>query len=65
MLRVALVGSSFSMPAGVSLEDAWHQQVAHDLDAAEPARRHEVVNFAVGGYNGRQLLAVLRDKVPS
>lgn len=61
--RIAIVGSSFSMPAGTTLEDAWHQQVARDLDAREPGRGHEAVNFAVGGYNGRQLLAVLNDRV--
>lgn len=62
-LRIAIVGSSFSMPAGVTLEDAWHQDLARRLDAIDPSRRHEAVNFSVGGYSARQLLAVLRAKV--
>ena len=61
-VRAAMVGSSFSMPAGVALEDAWHQVAARMLDARRPGVRHEVVNFAVGGYNVRQNLAVLADR---
>ncbi len=63
--RIAIVGSSFSMPAGVALEDAWHQVLARGLDAAAPDRRHEAINFSVGGYSARQLLAVLKTKVPA
>lgn len=61
--RIAIVGSSFSMPAGVALEDAWHQYLARRLDAMDASRRHEAINFAVGGYSARQLLAVLESKV--
>lgn len=62
VVRAALVGSSFSMPAGVALEDAWHHVAETMLDARRPGARHEIVNFAVGGYNARQNLAVLADK---
>ena len=62
VVRAAMVGSSFSMPAGVALEDAWHQVAARMLDARRPGVRHEVVNFAVGGYNVRQNLAVLAER---
>ncbi len=62
VVRAALVGSSFSMPAGVALEDAWHHVAERMLDARRPGTRHEIVNFAVGGYNARQNLAVLADK---
>ncbi|MCC6867723.1 MAG: hypothetical protein IT522_02770 [Burkholderiales bacterium] len=61
--RLAVVGASFSMPAGVAIEDAWHQDLARRLDANVPSRRHEAINFAVGGYSARQLLAVLESKV--
>jgi len=61
--RIAIVGSSFSMPAGVALEDAWHQDLARRLDVIDASRRHEAVNFSVGGYSARQLLAVLKTKV--
>ncbi len=61
--RLAIVGASFSMPAGVAIEAAWHQDLARRLDAIAPWRRHEAVNFAVGGYSARQLLAVLESKV--
>ena len=61
--RIALVGSSFSMASGVTLEGSWHYLVERRLDAAEPSRRHEIINFAVGGYNARQMVAVLERKV--
>ena len=62
-LRIAVVGSSFTMPAGVPLEGSWHYQLERRLDALDPARRHEAINFAVGGYSARQMIAVLQKKV--
>jgi len=62
-VRIAVVGSSFTMPAGVPLEDSWHYLLEQRLDAADPARKHEAINFAVGGYSARQELAVLKNKV--
>lgn len=60
--RLAVVGSSFSMPAGVALEDSWHHLVERRLNAHEPHPRYEIVNFAVSGYSARQELAVLTSK---
>jgi hypothetical protein len=62
-LRIAVVGSSFTMPAGVPLEGSWHYQLEQRLDALDPARKHEAINFAVGGYSARQMIAVLKKKV--
>lgn len=62
-VRIAVVGSSFTMPAGVSLEDAWHHVLEQRLDAGAPGRVHQAINFAVGGYSARQELAVLKSKV--
>jgi len=61
--RIAVVGSSFTMPAGVPLEGSWHYFLEQRLDAADPARKHEAINFAVGGYSARQEIAVLKKKV--
>jgi len=62
-VRVAVVGSSFTMPAGVSLEGSWHYQLEQRLDAMEPGKAHQAINFAVGGYSARQEIAVLKSKV--
>lgn len=60
--RVAVIGDSFSMPAGVELEDAYYKRLEKDLDARFPATRFEFMNFAVDGYQLPQYLATVREK---
>jgi hypothetical protein len=57
--RVAVVGSSFSMPAGVAIEDAFHSRLEDTLSAELAPRRVEFLNFAIGMYNPEQVLAML------
>src|SRR5262245_25411046 len=54
VFRVAVVGSSFALPAGVAIEDAFHSRLE-----ARCAPRCEFINFAVGMYNPEQVLAML------
>ena len=58
--RIVLLGSSYSMPTGVPLEQSWQQVLEDRLNALKDGRRYEVINFSVGGYDPRQLLAVLK-----
>jgi hypothetical protein len=60
--RIVLLGSSYSMPAGVPLESSWQQVLEDRLNGQRDGRRYEVVNFSVGGYDPRQLLAVLEHR---
>jgi hypothetical protein len=60
--RIALIGSSFSMPAGVALEDSWQEKLEHGLNAQRSRKRYEVINFSVGGYDLRQMLAPLQHR---
>ncbi len=62
--RVAVLGASFALPAGVEIEAAFHSLLeARSADSAMTkgalATRHEFINFAVGMYSPRQLLAML------
>src|SRR5215469_896930 len=58
--RIVLLGSSYSMPTGVPLELSWQQVLEDRLNALKDGRHYEVINFSVGGYDPRQLLAVLK-----
>jgi hypothetical protein len=58
--RIVLLGSSYSMPAGVPLEQSWQQVLEDRLNDLKDGRHYEVINFSVGGYDPRQLLAVLK-----
>jgi hypothetical protein len=57
--RVVVVGSSFAMPAGVAIEDAFHSRLEEALSAELAPRRVEFLNFAIGMYNPEQVLAML------
>ncbi len=57
--RVAVVGSSFALPAGVAIEDAFHSRLEEQLASELAPRGVEFLNFAVGMYNPEQVLAML------
>lgn len=59
VFRVAVVGSSFALPAGVEIEDAFHSVLEERLTRESSGRRYEFINFAVGAYNALQTLAML------
>ena len=61
--RICLVGDSYSMPAGVHIEDAYHSVLEDRLNSGNHPNGFEVINFAVGGYSLRQYLGVIRFKV--
>lgn len=57
--RIALIGDSHAFGFGVAFEATVGQQLARRLDARTPGVRHEVLNFALPGYNSTQQRAVL------
>jgi lysophospholipase L1-like esterase len=63
LFRIAFVGDSFTMGSGVELRDVFHSRIERALDADRPGRRHECLNFGVGGYNLLSYEGVLREKV--
>jgi hypothetical protein len=58
-LRVAVVGSSFALPAGVEIERAFHSLLEQRFSQELAPTRVEFINFAVGMYNPEQVLAML------
>lgn len=58
--RIAVIGDSFTMPAGVALEHAWHTRIEDVMNDEPNDRRFEVINFGVAGYDLRQYVAVLK-----
>lgn len=57
--RVAVVGSSFALPAGVAIERAFHSLLEERFSEELAPTRVEFINFAVGMYNPEQVLAML------
>jgi hypothetical protein len=57
--RVAVVGSSFALPAGVAIERAFHTLLEERFSRELAPTRVEFINFAVGMYNPEQVLAML------
>ncbi len=57
--RVAVMGSSFALPAGVEIERAFHSLLEEQLSAEFAPRRYEFINFAVGMHGAEQILAML------
>lgn len=57
--RVAVVGSSFALPAGVAIERAFHSLLEERLSREFAPLRYEFINFAVGMYHPEQVLAML------
>ena len=58
--RIAVLGASFALPAGVEIEDSFHSVLERRLTAESSSLAYEFINFAVGTYGPRQALAMLR-----
>jgi len=61
VFRVAVLGSSFTLPSGVELEDAFHARLERTFDRGAE-RRVEFVNFAQGALHPAQNVAVLEHR---
>ena len=60
--RVAVLGASFALPAGVAIEHAFHSLLEERLSEELAPTRYEFINFAVGMYNPVQVLAMLEQR---
>jgi hypothetical protein len=58
--RVAVLGSSFTLPVGVEIEDAFHSLLEERCSRERVPARCEFLNFAVGMHGPSQFLAMLR-----
>jgi lysophospholipase L1-like esterase len=63
VFRVAVLGDSFTMPAGLAIEEAFHSILEKRLNEGRDGNVYEFVNFAVGGYYLTQYVGVMRHKV--
>lgn len=60
--RVAVIGDSYTMPAGVKVEESYHSLLEERLNKEQRELTYEFINFAVGGYNLRQYYGVIKYK---
>jgi len=64
--RVAVVGSSWTMPSGVEHQQAWHALIEEKLNNEVAGLvNYEFLNFGVEQYGLRELLGTVRHKVPN
>ena len=61
--RIAVVGDSFTMPAGVEINKSYHSRLEEQLNKEQPEEYYQFINFGVGGYSLRQYLAIIKFKV--
>lgn len=64
--RIALLGSSYAMGAGVEADQTFEALVEERLNrehAGASHDRYEILNFSVGGYSVAQNVAVAREKI--
>jgi len=60
--RVAVVGASFALPAGIAIEDAFHSVLERRLSRELAPLRFEFINFSVGMYGPEQVLTMLETR---
>ena len=58
--RIAVMGSSFALAAGVEIEDGFHSVLEERLRAGSSSLDYEILNFGVSTYRPAQALAMLR-----
>jgi hypothetical protein len=57
--RVAVLGSSMTLPSGVEIERAFHSLLEKRLTEESAFTRYEFINFAVGTYQPSQVVGML------
>jgi hypothetical protein len=64
-LRVAVVGSSWTMPSGVPQPAAWHSLLETSLSGEREQGDVEFINFGVELYGLREIVGTLKGRVPA
>lgn len=60
--RVAVIGGSFTVPAGVEIDQAFHSILEEKLNQENSYINYEFINFGVSGYRINNKIAVLKYK---
>lgn len=60
--RVTVIGGSFTVPAGVEIDEAFHSILEERLNKENPGLNYEFINFGVSGYRINNKIAALKNK---
>lgn len=60
--RVAVIGGSFTVPAGVEIDEAFHSILEDRFNKENPGLNYEFINFGVSGYRINNKIATLEHK---
>lgn len=63
VFRVAVIGGSFTMGAGVPIEETFHSILEQRLSSESEKVDYEFLNFGVAGYTVKDKLSVLENKI--
>lgn len=61
-VRIAVVGSSWTMATGVPIEDAWHSMIEQAANAQATTSNVEVLNFGVEMYGLGEMVATAKKR---
>lgn len=61
-IRVAVVGSSWTMGSGAELKDLYHSVLERQFNSTIGSKRYEFINFGVEFYGLQEIVATVRDK---
>jgi hypothetical protein len=60
--RVAVIGSSWTMPAGVSIENSFHSLLENDFNQQSASTKYEFLNFGVENYGLGEMMGTIHHK---
>ena len=63
IIRYACVGDSLTMGRGVKLSGVFHTRLEDRMNHEMKPKKFEFLNFGVGGYDLRQYIGVIKEKV--
>lgn len=61
-IRVAVIGSSWTMPSAGDFKDAYHSVLEQQFNKAGGSKRYEFINFGVEFYGFQEMVATVRYK---
>lgn len=64
-LRVAVIGSSWSMASGVKVDESYHALLEEKFSSDPDTPKVEFINFSVEYYSLREIVAIVKERVPA
>jgi hypothetical protein len=63
VVRIAVVGDSFTMGSGIEIDDVYHSVLESRLNAMSDESQFEFLSFGVGTYDVRSYTSIIKEEV--